>query len=101
MGWARPLAILLALGLLFGLLVWYGATDPDANPEYDSEPWNEPADWEFAYMYAVSVLAVAWVGWRARRQWRIDPTRLVLTPRRPTDGNSSADDPERAEDGGV
>lgn len=91
----RPLALLLAVGVLLGMLGWYGAADPNANPEYDTERWDEPADWEFAYMYVVSLLAVVWVGWRTHSQWRVDPERLALVPRRRDEQGTGEGSPER------
>jgi hypothetical protein len=51
------------------------ATTLDTDRAYTREPW------EWAYMYAISAVAAAWVVGRAFTGWRFDRDQLAIVPR--------------------
>lgn len=61
----------------------------------DAERAVVRAPWEITYMYAISILAVAWVLVRFVRGWRLDREELGFVPR--TDGAGAVTGPD---DGG-
>jgi hypothetical protein len=62
----------------------FGVVEPDHTIRAEETVVRD--QWEFTYMYAVSILAAVWVFTRFVRQWRFDRDAYGFVPRGDRDG---------------